>query len=312
MEISIVIPVHNEAENLPLLYEELSFELAKIGRDYEIILVNDGSTDSSGEILDDFAGKDKRVKAIHLLRNYGQTCAMMAGFDNATGDIIIPMDGDNQNDPADIGKLLEKIDEGFDVVSGWRKDRQDATFTRIMPSMIANSLISKVSGVQLHDYGCTLKAYRKHVINDVKLYGEMHRFIPVYSTWSGGKVTEVVVNHRARKFGKSHYGLNRVLKVLLDLFVIKFLDKYMENPIHLFGGFGFASLFLAAVSFIMMFYYKFWGGKAFISTPLPVFFVLFTSLGVITILMGILAEMIMRTYYESQEKTPYRIKRIEN
>jgi glycosyltransferase involved in cell wall biosynthesis len=263
-------------------------------------------------VLNAVAEKDHRVKVIHMRRNYGQTYAMMAGFDNASGNIIIAMDGDNQNDPADIPGLLAKMDEGYDVVSGWRKDRKDARISRILPSKIANWLISVISGVKLHDYGCSLKAYKKEVLEDVKLYGEMHRFIPIFTSWGGAKVGEIVVNHRPRRMGTSHYGISRVTRVLLDLTLLRFLDKHLQHPIHLFGGLGLASFFFAMLTFLMMVYYKFWGGKTFIQTPLPILSALFILMGGMAILMGILAEIIMRTYYESQQKKPYAIDRIIN
>lgn len=312
MNISIVIPIHNEEDNIKSLAEDLMGVLQSMECSFEIIFINDGSDDGSKKLLDEIAEQDNHFKVIHLLRNYGQTCAMMAGFDHAAGDFIIAMDGDNQNDPSDIPRLFKKINEGYDVVSGWRKDRKDAKISRILPSVAANFLISKIGGIKLHDYGCSLKAYRKEVIKDVKLYGEMHRFIPVYSSWQGAKVTEIVVNHRARFGGKSHYGISRVAKVLLDLALIKFLDKYMQHPIHFFGGFGLVSLVSAMVTFLMMIYYKLWGNKTFIETPLPTLTVLFVLMGIIAVLMGILAEIIMRVYYESQQKKPYKIKEIVN
>ena len=310
MKLSIIIPIHNEEENIHILSGDLLETLEPMNIVFEIIFINDGSKDRSGTMLNGIAKNDDRFKIIHLLRNYGQTCAMMAGFDHASGDVIIAMDGDNQNDPSDIPRLIDKINEGYDVVSGWRKDRKDARISRVLPSVAANFLISKIGGIKLHDYGCSLKAYKKDVIKDVKLYGEMHRFIPVYSSWQGARVTEIVVNHRPRSGGKSHYGISRVAKVLLDLALIKFLDKYMQHPIHFFGGFGLVSLLSAAITFVMMMYYKFWGQKTFIETPLPTLTVLFILMGIIAILMGILAEIIMRIYYESQQKKPYRIKEV--
>jgi len=310
MKISISIPIHDEQENIGILYNDLIAVLETGDNEFEIIFVNDGSADGSEEILNDLAKRDGRVKVIHLLRNYGQTSAMMAGFDHASGDVIIAMDGDNQNDPADIPRLLAKMAQGYDVVSGWRKDRKDARISRILPSKAANWLISSVTGVKLHDYGCSLKAYRKKVLQDVKLYGEMHRFIPIYTAWRGAKVGEIVVHHRARHSGVSHYGLSRISKVFLDLALIRFLDRHMQHPIHLFGEFGLAGFALACLSFMLMLYYKFWGGKSFIQTPLPTLTVLFVLVGIMAILMGILAEIIMRTYYESQQKKPYVIDKI--
>jgi len=307
MKLSTIIPVHNEAENLETLYRNLIENLEPLALEFEILMINDGSDDDSGEILDRVARSDPRVRVVHLMSNYGQSTSMMAGFDHASGDVIIAMDGDNQNDPADIPRLLEKIDEGYHVVSGWRKDRKDAKYTKVIPSKIANWLISKISGVKLHDYGCSLKAYRKEVIKGLKIYGELHRFIPIMSAGRGARVTEIVVGHKARQFGASHYGMSRVTKVLLDLILIKFLDKYLQHPIHFFGGFGLVSLLLAALTFLTMLYYKFWGGKTFIETPLPTLTVLFILMGTLAILMGIVAEIVMRTYYESQQKRTYRI-----
>jgi len=312
MEISVAIAIHNEQGNIELLYNDLIAVLESIGSDFEIIFVNDGSDDDSAKIIDSLAERDPRVRAIHLLRNYGQSSAMMAAFDHASGDIIIVMDGDNQNDPADIPRLLNKINEGFSVVSGWRKDRRDPQFSKVIPSKIANWLISKITGVKLHDYGCSLKAYRKDVLKDVRLYGEMHRFIPVFTAWKGAKVTEIVVGHRPRRFGASHYGLSRIFSVLLDLVLVRFLDRHFQHPIHLFGGFGIINFFFAFISFVIMLCYKLWGGKAFIETPLPTLTVLFFLIGAVSTMMGILAEIVMRTYYESQQKKPYLIDRISN
>jgi len=310
--ISIIIPIFNEEGNIEQLYEELLKVMGKNPYNFEIILVNDGSTDSSRQKLDAIAEQDRNVKIIHFKRNFGQTAAMMAGIDATSGDILIPMDGDLQNDPSDIPRLLEKLDEGYDVVSGWRKDRKDASIKRNLPSKIANWLISKISGVYLHDYGCTLKAYKKDVIKGVRLYGEMHRFIPIYASWQGGKVTEIPVNHHPRIHGKSKYGLERILKVVLDLILVKFMAKYSQKPMHVFGGFGFLSILLSFLCFGLMLYYKFFGAKSFIETPLPMLAVLFFLMGFICILMGFIAEMLMRTYFESQGKTTYLIDYTKN
>lgn len=312
MRLSITIPIYNEKENIPILYDKLTKALDKNGYDWEVLLVNDGSKDGSKEILDEISLKDNRFKIIHFKKNFGQTAAMMAGIDYAKGDIIIPMDGDLQNDPDDIPKLLEKLEEGYDVVSGWRKDRKDNAIKRNLPSHIANWLISKMSGVHLHDYGCSLKAYKKDVIKGVKLYGEMHRFIPIYASWQGGTVTEVPVRHYARQFGKSKYGINRVFKVILDLIVVKFLQKYQQKPIHFFGQFAFWSFFFSFISFCLMIFFKFWGNKSFIQTPLPMLAVLFGLVGFQSIFFGILAEILNRTYYESQNKDVYLVKETKN
>jgi glycosyltransferase involved in cell wall biosynthesis len=310
MKLSVIIPVFNEAANLNTLYQGLTDVLKPDHPDFEVIFVNDGSVDDSGQTLDAIADRDNHIKVIHLLRNYGQTTALMAGFDHAAGDIVVVMDGDNQNDPTDIPRLIAKLNEGYTVVSGWRKNRKDARITRVIPSKIANWLISKVTGIRLHDYGCSLKAYRREVIQDLKLYGEMHRFLPIISTWSGAKVTEIPVKHHPRHFGSSNYGISRVTPVLLDLILIKFFDRQLQHPLHLFGAFGLINLLLAMLTFILMLYYKFWGGKTFIETPLPTLATLFFLMGMLAILLGIVAELVMRIYYESQQKKPYRIKRI--
>ena len=310
--LSITVPIYNEAQNLEPLHQRLVAALEPLGQPFEVVLVNDGSTDGSDRALDALAAKDSRVKVVHLRRNYGQTAAMMAGIRYASGEIIIPMDGDLQNDPADIPKLLAKLDEGFDVVSGWRKDRKDAAIRRNFLSRVANHLISRISGVRLHDYGCSLKAYRRDVVKGVKLYGEMHRFIPIYATWEGGKVAEVVVSHHPRVHGQSKYGVDRVVKVLLDLIVVQFLARYASRPIYLFGGCGVASLLLALVAGLWAVYLKYFEATSFIQTPLPLLVVLLTLTGGISILMGLLAEIIMRTYYESQGKAVYDVRSTAN
>jgi len=310
--LSIIVPIYNEAQNLEPLHERLVAALEPLGQPFEIVLVNDGSSDGSDRALDAMAARDARVKVVHFRRNYGQTAAMMAGIRYASGEIIIPMDGDLQNDPADIPKLLAKLEEGFDVVSGWRKDRKDAAIRRNFLSRVANHLISSISGVRLHDYGCSLKAYRRDVVKGVKLYGEMHRFIPIYATWEGGKVAEVVVTHHPRVHGESKYGVDRVVKVLLDLIVVQFLARYASRPIYLFGGCGVASLFLALVAGLWAVYLKYFEATSFIQTPLPLLVVLLTLTGGISILMGLLAEIIMRTYYESQGKAVYYVRSTAN
>ena len=310
--LSIVIPVYNEQDSLLPLHERLNAALQDVGTDYEVIFVNDGSTDSTDANLRAIAAKDTRYKVVNLRRNFGQTAAMMAGFDFAAGDVIVPLDGDLQNDPADIPRLLRKLAEGYDVVSGWRLERQDATFKRTLPSRMANWLISRISGVRLHDYGCSLKAYRKDVLKGVKLYGEMHRFIPIYASWQGGRVTEIPVNHFRRVHGHSKYGLERVLKVVLDLIVVKFLASYSNKPIYVFGGFGLFSVLVSFLSGLAALYLKYVKQVSFISTPLPLLVVLAFITGVMSILMGLIAEIIMRTYYESQGKQVYLVKETIN
>ena len=305
--LSIIIPVFNEAENLPVLYENLEAVLNALGREYEVILVNDGSTDDSGAVLTELTNQNPRFKVVSFVRNFGQTAAMMAGIDHSQGDIIIPMDADLQNDPEDIPRLLEKLDEGYDVCSGWRQDRQDHAIKRNLPSRIANKLISNLSGVPLHDYGCSLKAYRRKVIKDVKLYGEMHRFIPIYANWMGARVTEIPVNHHSRLHGESNYGLNRTFKVILDLIVIQFMSRYMQKPIHFFGGFGLINLALSFLTFGWMLSLKLFWNTPYSVTPLPMLIILFFLIGVQSIFFGLLAEIQMRTYYESQDKDAYQV-----
>jgi glycosyltransferase involved in cell wall biosynthesis len=310
--LSVTIPICNEAGNLKPLYDRVRVAMEQVGQPWELILVNDGSTDGSDELLDELAALDSHVKVVHFRRNFGQTAAMMAGFDFAHGDIIIPMDGDLQNDPADIPLLLAKLDEGFDVVSGWRKDRQDNALKRNLPSIMANRLISLVSGVQLHDFGCSLKAYRRDVIEGVRLYGEMHRFLPVYARWHGAEIAEVVVRHYARGEGTSKYGLERVLKVLADLLTVKFLDRFQQKPMYLFGGVGLFVFAVSAASGGYAFWRKFVDGESFIRNPLLLCSVLTAVAGLTCLLMGLLAEMIVRTFYESQNKSVYLVKATRN
>jgi glycosyltransferase involved in cell wall biosynthesis len=305
--ISVVIPLFNEEENVRPLLEELFVELAKIGRTFEVICVDDGSRDSTFAALGRLAAERPELRVIRFRLNFGQTAAMSAGIEAARGEVIVPMDGDLQNDPADIGRLLAQLDAGYDVVSGWRKNRKDKEFGRKLPSRLANRMISTISGVRLHDYGCSLKAYRRDVLRDVKLYGEMHRFIPIYASWQGAKVTELVVNHRARHAGTSKYGLSRTFKVVLDLMVVKFLANYATKPIYVFGGFGLTSWLCAVLAFAWAVYYKLRGLKDFVQTPLPLVTVMFTLVGALSLLMGLLAELVIRTYYESQNKRPYLI-----
>jgi glycosyltransferase involved in cell wall biosynthesis len=310
--LSVIVPIYNESDNILPLYEKIIGIAAVLEGELEIILVNDGSLDGSRSILDALADRDRRVKVIHFRRNFGQTTAIMAGIDYSSGDVLIPMDGDLQNDPRDIPKLLVKLKEGYQVCSGWREDRKDHPLKRNLPSRIANWLISTISGVHLHDYGCSLKAYRREVIKGVKLYGEMHRFIPIYATWQGARVAEIPVSHHPRIHGKSKYGLERTFKVILDLIVVKFLAQYAQKPIYVFGSFGLFSLFAAFLAAAAALYYKLFGDKSFIETPLPLIFVMAGITGIMCILMGLLAEIIMRTYYESQGKPVYLIDECRN
>src|SRR5258707_2282902 len=307
-DISVFLPVLNEEPNLRPLYTKLNAALEELGRPAEVIFVDDGSTDGSLAILRELAALDPRIRVVALKRNYGQTAAMAAGIDAAVGRVLIPMDADLQNDPADITRLLDKLDEGYDVVSGWRKNRQDKWITRKIPSMIANRLISWIGGVPLHDYGCSLKAYRRESLEDVRLYGEMHRFIPIYASWAGARVTEIPVEHHARTMGKSKYGLSRTLKVVFDLMTIKFMASYQTKPIYVFGMFGMAAMGLSVLAGIWATVLKVWKAVSFILTPLPVITVVMLAIGVQFLLMGLLAEMLVRTYHESQSKRVYAIK----
>jgi glycosyltransferase involved in cell wall biosynthesis len=306
--ISIIIPCYNEAQNLERLISRVILAMNSLARPYEVIVVDDGSTDKSVDVLKKTASNKLFIKTVVLRRNYGQTAAMMAGIDYSTGDIIIPLDADLQNDPDDIPFLLAKIDEGFDVVSGWRKNRRDNAIKRNFPSFVANKLISWISGLHLNDYGCSLKAYRREVIKDVRLYGEMHRFIPIYASWLGAKVTEIPVSHHPRVHGSSKYGLERSIKVILDLIVVKFLASFAHKPIYLFGGFGFLALFTAFCVGLYTLWLKIFEAVSFIKTPLPLLVVMLSIFGFVSILMGLIAELVMRTYYESQSKNIYLVR----
>ena len=306
-EISLFLPVLNEEPNLRPLHAKIDEALAHLGRTAEIIYVDDGSTDGSLEVLRELSRRDPRVRVVALRRNYGQTAAMAAGIDAARGKVLIPMDADLQNDPADIARLLDKLDEGFDVVSGWRKERQDKMVSRKIPSMIANRIISFIGGVRLHDYGCSLKAYRREFLKEVRLYGEMHRFIPIYASWVGARVTEIPVRHHARTMGRSKYGLSRTFKVMLDLMTIKFMASYHTKPIYVFGLFGFSSFVISIVAAAWAVLRKL-GGESFIRNPLLIVAIVMFAVGVQFILMGLLAEMLVRTYHESQAKTVYVVR----
>jgi glycosyltransferase involved in cell wall biosynthesis len=310
--LSVIVPVYNEEGNIGPLCRALTDALGSIGLRYEIILINDGSADRSLAEMRDAVLQFPHISVIDLLRNYGQTASLMAGIDHATGEVIVPIDADLQNDPADIPAMIEKLREGYDVVSGWRKDRQDKSIRRNLPSRIANRLISAISGVHLHDYGCTLKAYRRDVIKGMRLYGEMHRFIPIYAKWLGAKVCEMPVRHHPRKIGQSKYGLERVIKVVLDLIVVKFLDSFFVKPIYVFGGFGILALATSVVCVALMMYWKIAEGIAMIRTPMPVLAAMTFLVGIISILMGLLAEILVRIYFESQQRTAYSIRSIIN
>lgn len=310
--ISLTVPVYNEREALMPLFEKVHRVMrAHYGHDWEIIFVNDGSHDGSEKLLDELAVANPEVKVVHFRRNFGQTAAMMAGFDFARGDTIIPLDGDGQNDPEDIPRIVAKLDEGYEVCSGWRKDRQDNALQRNIPSIFANKLISAVSGVELHDFGCSLKAYRAEVIKGVRLYGEMHRFLPIYAKWHGARITELPVNHHARKTGHSKYGLERVLKVIMDLLTVRFMDRYMLKPMYLFGFWGFMFLMASGVFSLWAIYMR-TRGYYFTGTPLPMMAVFSFMTGVLCFLMGLLAEMVTRTFHESQNKAIYLVRDTRN
>ncbi|MDQ2936364.1 MAG: glycosyltransferase family 2 protein [Acidobacteriota bacterium] len=307
-ELSVFLPVYNEEPNLLPLHAKLDEALKTLGKSAEIIYVDDGSTDDSLKILRDLAQLDPRVRVVALKRNYGQTAAMAAGIDAAQGSVLIPMDADLQNDPADIVRLLEKLNQGYDVVSGWRKNRQDKVITRKIPSMIANRLISWIGGVPLHDYGCTLKAYRLESLESVRLYGEMHRFIPILASWEGARVAEIPVAHHARTMGKSKYGLSRTFKVVFDLMTIKFMASYQTKPIYIFGTFGMLAFLVSLLAGLYAVFLKIFHKADFVQTPLPILAIVMFAVAIQFLLMGMLAEMLVRTYHESQAKSIYAVR----
>jgi len=310
LKISVVIPLYNEVESIPMLHQALTDALEAYGQAYEIIIIDDGSTDGSFELLAQCAEKDEHIKVIRMRRNFGQTAAFAAGFDHAQGEVIITMDADLQNDPADIPLLMEKFEEGYDIVSGWRHDRQDRYLDRKLPSMIANRLISNVTDVRLHDYGCSLKAYRRDVLQHVRLYGQLHRFIPALASQVGGTVTEVPVNHRARQFGQSKYGIGRTVRVALDLITVWFLGSYSTRPIHVFGLMGFISAAAGMLTGLYLTFVKFGLGEDIGGRPLLLLAILLVVIGVQLITMGLLGEMLTRTYHESQSKPIYVVREI--
>ncbi len=307
MKVSIVVPCFNEEESLPRLFEELDAIVPRLP-DLEVILVDDGSRDRTAEILKAQAAKNPRYKAVIFRRNFGQTAAMVAGFDHASGEVIVPLDADLQNDPQDIPLLLAELDKGFDVVSGWRKSRKDAAISRKLPSMIANRLIASIGGVDIHDYGCTLKAYRKSVLDDVHLYGEMHRFIPIYAAWAGARVTELVVNHRPRTAGVSKYGIGRTFKVVLDLLTVKLLGSYATKPIYFFGFYGFWLFFFGALCAAGVVAVKLFGVDWHHTFSLGLAGGFLLLLGMQSVMLGLLAELQVRTYHESQRKPIYLVR----
>jgi len=313
LTVSVIIPVYNEAGSLPLLHQALRNALDNNPKPWEVVYVDDGSKDESIEILAKLARDDPaHTCVVELRRNFGQTAATAAGIDHAQGDIIVLMDADLQNDPADIPMMLEYIDQGYDVVSGWRKKRQDTFITRTLPSRVANGLISWVTGVHLHDYGCTLKAYRREVITGFRLYGEMHRFIPAYAGWVGAKIIEVPVTHHPRKYGKTKYGLERTFKVILDLFTVKFLSSYANKPIYLFGGAGFVLFIISFFSLVYIIIRKLAFDESLVRSPLLLMSTMLFILGFQSILMGLIAELLVRTYHESQSKPTYTVRRVLN
>lgn len=310
MDISIVVPVFNEEQNISPLITELSGILSQIGKTYEIIIVNDGSTDNTLAELERIKGSCPELKIIDLSKNFGQTPAIMAGFDKADGNFVVTLDGDLQNDPKDIPGLIEKLETGSDLVCGWRKKRKDPFFFKVLPSKLANWLIAKALKLKLHDFGCTLKAYKKDVIKNMRLYGEMHRFIPAIASWEGAIITEVPVNHRARKYGKTKYGLNRTIRVMLDLLLMAFLSEYSTKPLRFFGGLGVMTSLLGFFSFFLVLYMKIVNHMDMTGNPLFILCVLFMLVSTQLFSLGFIGELNIRTYYESQDKKTYHIRKI--
>ncbi len=313
MNLSLVIPVYNEEESLPLLFDAIHQSLDALSETWEVIFVDDGSRDRSLDILRKLAKEDpEHLRVLSFRRNFGQTAAIAAGIDHSQGEIIVLLDADLQNDPADIPMMLDKLKEGYDLVSGWRVNRQDTFVTRTLPSRLANSLISRVTGVELHDYGCTLKAYRREVLTGFRLYGEMHRFIPVFAHAVGAKIIEVPVRHHPRRFGVAKYGLERTFKVLLDLFTVKFLLSYSSKPIYLFGGTGIIIIILSAALLFYLFIRRVFFQVSVFGSPLFQLSAMFFILGFQSILMGLIAELQVRTYHESQHKPTYTLRETIN
>jgi len=310
VKLSVVIPIYNEEENIRPLYEELSEVLQSLDHTSEIVFIDDGSSDRSLELLTTIQQQDERVVVVSFRRNFGQTAAMAAGFDYATGDVIVTMDGDMQNDPHDIPALLAKMEEGYDLVSGWRFNRQDAFINRKLPSMIANKLISTVTGVHLHDYGCTLKMFRREITKGIRLYGEMHRFIPAIASGMGSRIAEVKVNHRPRRFGTSKYGISRTLRVILDLMTVKFLLSYATRPIQVFGMLGIISGSLGFFIALVMTIQRQFFGIPLGNRPLLLLAVLLIFMGMQFVSMGLLGELQARTYFETQNKPIYTVRRV--
>ncbi|HEX7450005.1 MAG TPA: glycosyltransferase family 2 protein [Pirellulales bacterium] len=312
MSISIVVPIYNERENVEPLYMALTQTARSLGQPYELLLVDDGSTDGTSEALDRLAAADAAAKVVHFRRNFGQTAALSAGIHLAAGDVVVTLDADLQNDPADIPVLLARLDEGCDLVHGWRRDRQDAFLSRKLPSKIANGLIARVTGFAVHDLGCTLKAMRREVADELQLYGEMHRFIPILAHWRGARCAEVVIHHHPRRHGKSKYGISRTLRVLLDLLTVKYMIQYQSSPMRLFGGLGLASLTAGGLSAVATLTMKLGHGVDMTGNPLLLLTVFATLAGLQFLMLGLLGEVCVRTYYESQGKQPYAIRSLVN
>lgn len=310
LDLSVIAPIYNESESIPSLLEAIFNALQDLPISYELICVDDGSNDGSGELLKQQAGVRKNLIVVLLRRNYGQTPAMAAGFNYARGRTIITLDGDLQNDPADIPHLMAKLNEGYDLVSGWRQHRQDNVITRLLPSKIANWLIGRVTGVKIHDYGCSLKAYRAELVRDMNLYGELHRFLPALAFIEGARITEMPVNHHARRYGKSKYGLGRTLRVLMDLFTIYFMKKFLTRPMHVFGAFGMVSTLSGIGLSIYLGLIKFGLGKEIGSRPLLFLAIVLFLTGIQLFSFGLLAELLMRTYHESQRRPIYRVREV--
>lgn len=311
--LSLIVPVYNEEKNLPLLIEAIRAALEPLPYTWEVILVDDGSEDNSLQVMTQLAEEySERLRVVSFRRNFGQTAAIAAGLDYARSEIIILLDADLQNDPADIPMLLEKLDEGYDLVSGWRRRRQDKYITRTLPSNLANWLISHVTGVPLHDYGCTLKAYRREVLEGFRLYGEMHRFIPVFAHSVGARITEIPVNHHPRMFGEAKYGLERTIKVLLDLFTVKFLISYSSKPIYLFGGAGLVLITFSSALLLFLGVRRILISTSVLLSPIFPLAIMLLIMGFQSVLMGLIAELLVRTYYESQRKPTYRIRKTIN
>ncbi len=309
-ELSVVVPIYNEAESISDLLAAITDAVTATQLDYEIVCVDDGSTDGSTGILTQIASQRGDLKAVILRRNYGQTPAMAAGFEHARGKVIITLDGDLQNDPADIPLLLAKLDEGYDLVSGWRQNRQDGALTRLLPSKIANWLIGRVTGVKIHDYGCSLKAYRAELVADMNLYGELHRFLPALAYIEGARITEIPVRHHARRYGKSKYGLGRTIRVVMDLFTVFFMKKFLTRPMHVFGFLGLISLTLGILMGVYLTVLKLVLQQSIGDRPLLILSVLLVITGAQLFCFGLLAELLMRTYHESQKRPIYRVREV--